>query len=331
MKIVKVRNLTKVYNGKVLALDKVSFEVEEGEIFGFLGPNGAGKTTTIHILCTLISPTSGLAKVCGFDVTKNPDEVRKRIGFVPQDISVDDDLTARENLELHAKLYHMSKHERERKIDEVLELVGLYERSNHLVKTFSGGMRRKLEIAEGLLHSPSVLFLDEPTIGLDPSSRLSIWEQLKELNREGVTIFLTTHYMDEADRLCDRIAIIDFGKIKAVGSPNELKRSVGGDVLLLRSNSDNLLMEHLANLSFIGEITPVNGLLRITVKDGEKAIPIIFEEAKRIGVTIESVSLSKPSLDDVFVKYTGRSLREEKIDKIERYKQYMLMRRRRRR
>ncbi|MBS7287512.1 MAG: ATP-binding cassette domain-containing protein [Candidatus Freyarchaeota archaeon] len=330
MSIIEVRDLKKVYNGNVVALKGISFDVERGEIFGFLGPNGAGKTTTVHILCTLITPTSGSATVCGFDVVKEPDEVRKRIGFVPQDISVDDDLTARENLELHAKLYHMPKDLRKRRIEEVLELVGLQERADNLVKTFSGGMRRRLEIAEGLLHNPEILFLDEPTIGLDPASRIVIWDQLKEMNKEGVTIFITTHYMDEADRLCDQVAIIDLGEIRAMGKPGELKEEVGGDVLFLVTNDSNKLLEKLLSLPFIKDAVSQDGTLRVTVKSGEKVIPLIFEEARNLGVNIEAVSLSKPTLDDVFVKYTGRSLRDEKIDKVERFKQYMLMKRRRR-
>ncbi|MEM2574838.1 MAG: ATP-binding cassette domain-containing protein [Candidatus Jordarchaeales archaeon] len=330
MPIIEVRDLRKVYNGSVAALKGISFDVEEGEIFGFLGPNGAGKTTTVHILCTLITPTGGLAKVCGFDVVKEPDKVRRKIGFVPQDISVDDDLTARENLELHAKLYHMPRSLREKRIEEMLELVGLQERADSLVKTFSGGMRRRLEIAEGLLHSPEVLFLDEPTIGLDPASRMTIWEQLRELNKKGVTVFLTTHYMDEADRLCDRVAIIDLGEIRAIGRPSELKEEVGGDVLILKTNNPDKLLEKLLSLPFVNSATSQDGTLRITVKSGEKAIPLIFEEARSLGVNIEAVSLSKPTLDDVFVRHTGKSLRDEKIDMIERFKQYMLMKRRRR-
>lgn len=330
MPIIEVKDLRKVYNANVVALKGISFEVEEGEIFGFLGPNGAGKTTTVHILCTLTAPTSGSAKVCGFDVVKRPDDVRRRIGFVPQDISVDDDLTARENLELHAKLYHIPKHVREKRIEELLELVGLLERADSLVKTFSGGMRRRLEIAEGLLHNPEVLFLDEPTIGLDPASRILIWEQLKELNKEGVTIFLTTHYMDEADRLCDRVAIIDAGEIRVIGKPNELKDEVGGDVLIIKTDNSLKFSERLLSLPFVSSVSSQNGMLRITVKNGEKNIPLIFEEARKLGVSIESISLSRPTLDDVFVKYTGRSLGSEKTDWIERYKQYMLMKRRRR-
>ncbi|MEM1657916.1 MAG: ATP-binding cassette domain-containing protein [Candidatus Jordarchaeales archaeon] len=312
MPIIEVKNLRKVYNANVVALKGISFEVEEGEIFGFLGPNGAGKTTTVHILCTLTAPTSGSAKVCGFDVVERPDDVRRKIGFVPQDISVDDDLTARENLELHAKLYHIPKAVREKRIEELLELVGLQERADSLVKTFSGGMRRRLEIAEGLLHNPEVLFLDEPTIGLDPASRILIWEQLRELNKEGVTIFLTTHYMDEADRLCNRIAIIDAGEIRVVGKPNELKEGVGGDILIIRTDDTARFSERLLSLPFVSNVSSQNGTLRITVKNGEKTIPLIFEEAQKLGVSIESIFLSRPTLDDVFIKYTGRSLGSEK-------------------
>ena len=330
MPIVETNNLTKVYGGKFTAVDHISFQVEEGEIFGFLGPNGAGKTTTVHMLCTLTEITEGEAKIAGIDVKKQPDEVRKKIGLVPQDISVDDELTARENMELHGKLYHMPKSLINKRIPELLEVVELTEWENALVKTFSGGMRRRLEIAEGLMHRPDILFLDEPTLGLDPTSRASIWEYVRSLNKEGITIFMTTHYMDEADKLCDRIAIIDYGKIVGIGTPEELKGMLGGDIITVNANDREAFLNHIKNLDFVTEILPQEDGIRITVNRGETAIPKLFREASKIGVDIESISLSRPTLDDVFIKFTGRSLREEKTDKIELFKRMMLMKRRRR-
>lgn len=328
--IVETNNLTKVYGGKFKAVDHISFEVEKGEIFGFLGPNGAGKTTTVQMLCTLTQITEGEAKIAGIDVKKQPDEVRKKIGLVPQDISVDDELTAKENLELHGKLYHMPKSLINERISELLKVVELTDWKNSLVKTFSGGMRRRLEIAEGLMHRPEILFLDEPTLGLDPSSRASIWEYVKKLNEQGVTIFMTTHYMDEADKLCDRIAIIDFGKIVKVGTPNELKGMLGGDIITVYTNDSETFLNQVKKLEFVSEVSPREGGVRITVNNGETAIPKLFEEASRIGVSINNISLSRPTLDDVFIKFTGRSLRMEKADLIELFKSRMLMQRRRR-
>ncbi|MHA1579187.1 MAG: ATP-binding cassette domain-containing protein [Candidatus Freyarchaeota archaeon] len=329
MPIVETNNLTKVYAGKFTAVDHISFQVEEGEIFGFLGPNGAGKTTTVQMLCTLTEITEGEAKIAGIDVKKQPDEVRKKIGLVPQDISVDDELTARENMELHGKLYHMPKSLINKRIPELLEVVELTEWENALVKTFSGGMRRRLEIAEGLMHRPDILFLDEPTLGLDPTSRASIWEYVRSLNKEGITIFMTTHYMDEADKLCDRIAIIDYGKIAGIGTPEELKGMLGGDIITVNANDREAFLNHIKNLDFVTEILPQEDGIRISVNRGETAIPKLFREASKIGVDIESISLSRPTLDDVFIKFTGRSLREEKTDKIELFKRMMLMKRRR--
>lgn len=330
MAIVQTNNLTKIYGGKFTAVDHISFQVQEGEIFGFLGPNGAGKTTTVHMLCTLTQITEGEAKIAGIDVKKQPDEVRKRIGLVPQDISVDDELTAKENMELHGKLYHMPKNLIQQRIPELLQVVELTEWQNTLVKKFSGGMRRRLEIAEGLMHRPDILFLDEPTLGLDPASRASIWEYVRKLNEEGITIFMTTHYMDEADKLCDRIAIIDYGKIVNIGSPGELKGMLGGDVVTVHANDREKFLNHIRTLDFVTEVLPQENGIRLTVDRGETAIPKLFQEANRIGVGIDNISLSRPTLDDVFIKFTGRSLREEKADRIELFKRMMLMQRRRR-
>ncbi|MBS7251406.1 MAG: ATP-binding cassette domain-containing protein [Candidatus Freyarchaeota archaeon] len=330
MAIVETNNLTKIYGGKFTAVDHISFQVQEGEIFGFLGPNGAGKTTTVHMLCTLTQITEGEAKIAGIDVKKQPDEVRKKIGLVPQDISVDDELTAKENMELHGKLYHMPKNLIQQRIPELLQVVELTEWQNTLVKKFSGGMRRRLEIAEGLMHRPDILFLDEPTLGLDPASRASIWEYVRKLNEEGITIFMTTHYMDEADKLCDRIAIIDYGKIVGIGSPQELKGMLGGDVVTVHANDREKFLSHIKTLDFVTEVLPQENGIRLTVDRGETAIPKLFQEASRIGVGINNISLSRPTLDDVFIKFTGRSLREEKADRIELFKRMMLMQRRRR-
>nr|MDO8079847.1 ATP-binding cassette domain-containing protein [Candidatus Freyarchaeota archaeon] len=328
MAIVETNNLTKVFGGKFTAVDHISFEVEKGEIFGFLGPNGAGKTTTVHMLCTLTQITEGEARVAGIDVKKQPDEVRKKIGLVPQDISVDDDLTAKENMDLHGKLYHMPKNLINKRIPELLKVVELTDWKDALVKTFSGGMRRRLEIAEGLMHRPEILFLDEPTMLLDPASRVSIWEYVKSLNEQGITIFMTTHYMDEADKLCDRVAIIDYGKIVTIGNPEELKGMLGGDIVTVHTNDREKFLNHIKNLNFITEVLPQEDGIRITVDKGETAIPKLFQEANKVGIGINNISLSRPTLDDVFIKFTGKSLREEKTDKIELYKRTMLMQRR---
>ncbi len=329
MAIVETNNLTKVFGGKYTAVDHINFEVHEGEIFGFLGPNGAGKTTTVHMLCTLTEITEGEAKVAGLDVKTQPDQVREKIGLVPQDISVDDELTAKENMELHGKLYHMPKNLIKQRIPELLQVVELTQWENSLVKTFSGGMRRRLEIAEGLMHRPAILFLDEPTLGLDPSSRASIWEYVTNLNKQGITIFMTTHYMDEADKLCDRIGIIDYGKIVNLGTPEELKGMLGGDIITMHANDREKFLSHIKTLNFVTEVLPQEDGIRLTVDKGETAIPKLFQEANKIGISIDNISLSRPTLDDVFIKFTGRSLREEKADKIELFKRMMLMKRRR--
>jgi len=310
--IVEAIELTKIYNGKIVAVDKISFSVERGEIFGFLGPNGAGKTTTINILTTLLKPTSGKAVVSGFDVVAQPNMVRQKIGLVPQDIAVDDDLTGRENLMLQAKLYHVPRNEAKKRIDEVLELVGLFEAADRRVSTYSGGMRRRLEIAGALIHRPEVLFMDEPTLGLDVNVRNAIWDYIKLLRNEyEMTIFLTTHYMDEADKLCDRIAIIDEGKIKALDKPSNLKNMLGGDII-------EISLENKANestfkeLDFIKKTIIRDKKVILTVKEGEKALPKIIEYLLQKGNKISSVQLKKPSLDEVFLSITGKSLREEK-------------------
>jgi ABC-2 type transport system ATP-binding protein len=304
--VIRARGLTKHF-GAIEAVKGIDLDVRRGEIFGFLGPNGAGKSTTINILCTLLKPTAGTAVVAGYDVASQPGEVRGAIGLVFQDPSLDANLTARENLAFHAFIYGVPGNERDARISEVLEMVELSDRAKSVVMTFSGGMRRRLEIARGMLHTPEVLFLDEPTIGLDPQTRRHIWTYLRNLRaEEGVTIFMTTHYMDEAEE-CDRIAIVDGGKIVALGTPTELKAMVGGDVVTL-STSDN--QAAAADIARIFDLEPAidNGSIRVEVKDGAEFIPRLVRETS---VPVVSVASHRPSLDDVFLKLTGHAIREE--------------------
>jgi len=305
MPIIRVENLTKQF-GAVTAVNDVSFEVDEGTIFGFLGPNGAGKTTTINILCTLLLPTSGMAFISGHDCVKEPSEVRKSIGIVFQDTTLDKDLTAYENLMFHAYLYDVKRIERKKRIDDALHFVGLYERRNDLIKKFSGGMKRRIEVARGLIHKPRILFLDEPTLGLDPQTRANLWEFIVELPRKhNVTIFMTTHYMEEAE-VCDRIAIIDNGKIITTGTPDELKKTVGGDVIYIKT-SDNKKAKLEIEKLFNADVSEKDGELFFTSLRGDVCIPEII---KTIGETVLSVRLQRPTLNDVFLKMTGKEIRE---------------------
>ncbi len=306
----------------VVAVNNISFQVKPGELFGLLGPNGAGKTTLINMLSTMMDPSGGSAKVWGYDVKKDSSRVRQNIGVVFQDTTLDDRLTGRENLDLHGRLYGMEKKSRKKRIDEVLSLVELSDRADAIVRTYSGGMMRRLEIARGLMHHPHVLFLDEPTVGLDPQTRNHIWEYIKTLNREeGVTIVLTTHYMEEADHLCGRIAIIDHGEIVALDTPYALKEMLGGDVIMLE-------LEKPENIPVLCDIYKKNGCayivsrknddIFITVKEGERHIPHVLELASRAAIPIQSVSLRKPTLDDVFLHFTGRAIREKEAGEVER-------------
>ncbi|NYZ60468.1 ATP-binding cassette domain-containing protein [Candidatus Micrarchaeota archaeon] len=311
MDIIQINNLTKKFNS-LAAVDSVSFSVSEGEIFALLGPNGAGKTTLISMLVTMKKPTSGSASVNNFSISKNPDDVRRSIGIVFQDQSLDEELTAYENLELHAAMYGVEKKEREARISEVIRMVELEDRLHSIVKTFSGGMRRRLEIARGLLHYPKILFLDEPTLGLDPQTRNHIWEYIKKLKKEhGITVLLTTHYMDEADSLCDRVAIIDHGKIIALGKNEDLKNSLGGDSILVETGHAKKLCSLLKNFGCKGKPKTHDGSLTLYVDHGEKKIPKIVELASKNGIHISSIVLHKPTLDDVFLHYTGKTIREE--------------------
>ncbi len=306
MQIIRVENLTRRF-GNILAVDNVSFEVEEGTIFGFLGPNGAGKTTTINILCTLLSPTSGNTFINGHDCNLESSEVRKSIGIVFQDSSLDKDLTARENLLFHAYLYNVDKSVRKERVEDALKLVDLVERGDDLIKKFSGGMKRRLEVARGLIHRPKVLFLDEPTLGLDPQSRSNLWEFITELpKKHNVTIFMTTHYMEEAE-VCDKIAIIDRGKIITSGTPAELKKMIGGDVIYLKTADNKKAIEDLKNVLEV-EVAERDGEIFISALRGDVCIPKIIRE---IGESVLSVRMQRPTLNDVFLKLTGKEIREE--------------------
>jgi ABC-2 type transport system ATP-binding protein len=313
---VEVRQLRKSY-GQIEAVRGIDLTVEQGEIFGFLGPNGAGKTTTISILCTLVRKTAGEARIAGVEVDEDPSEIRRRIGLVFQDPSLDDQLTARENLELHGQIYGVPGALRKQRIDELLQVVELTDRASSLVRTFSGGMKRRLEIARGVLHHPQVLFLDEPTLGLDPQTRKHIWEYLHALRkREGITLFMTTHYMDEAE-FCDRIAIIDRGVIAALGTPDALKGKVGGDVITVTTEDSKAAATEITERY---ALTPLvdNGSLRLEVPDGAAFLPRLVRE---LTVAVKTVALSRPCLDDVFLKLTGHAIREEGASELSRMRQ----------
>lgn len=311
MYTVETRNLVKKF-GDVVAVNDIDIKVRQSEIFGLLGPNGAGKTTTIHILSCMLKPTSGEAYVNGYNVMKQPDQVRKSIGIVFQDPALDDRLTGRENMEIHGMLYNVPKKVMKPRIDAALELVELTDRANHQVRTYSGGMRRRLEIARSLIHTPKVLFLDEPTIGLDPQTRERIWEYIAEMAREEkITIILTTHYMEEADKLCDRVAIIDFGEIKAEGTPEELKKQLGGDVITVKTKRAKELNSVVSGFEFVKSVKETSDGLKITLLNGEEHITDVACTARDNSIDIESLVLHEPTLNDVFLYYTGREIRTE--------------------
>jgi ABC-2 type transport system ATP-binding protein len=317
---VTVRGLVKRYDD-VEAVSGIDLDVEAGETFGFLGPNGAGKTTTIGVLCTLVRPTGGEATVAGHDVARERDDVRRNIGLVFQDTTLDGYLTAEENLRLHAELYGVPRAAVPDRMQQVMEMVGLWERRASLVRTFSGGMKRRLEIARGLLHSPRVLFLDEPTVGLDPQTRSSIWRYIRELKeREDITIFLTTHYMDEAE-YCDRIAIMDRGRIIVVDTPEALKASVGRDRVQIATDDDDAAIAALRD-RFGVEATVAEGQVTFAVEGGGQFVPRLFAE---LGVPIRSVSVSRPSLDDVFMSYTGTTIRDAEASSRDAGRQFARM------
>lgn len=322
MAIIETKALAKTY-GRIQAVRGIDLNIEKGEIFGLLGPNGAGKTTTIGMLCTIISPTSGSASIAGYNVIKEPARVRRKVGIVFQDPTLDTVLTGCENLELHARLYGISAVARQRRINEMLELVDLKERSNDITRTYSGGMRRRLELARGLLHKPAVLFLDEPTLGLDPQTRARTWEYIKKMAKmEQTTVVLTTHYMEEAEQVCDRVGIIDHGQIIALDSPENLKESMGGDLVLIRVKEPPL--ERIKALSYVREVKLSDGTLEITMKEAHLHLAQLLSLIR----DVECVEVRVPTLSDVFIKLTGRDIREETsedsgswVDSVARYRQ----------
>lgn len=308
---IETKQLTKAY-GSLKAVDSLDITVEPGEIFGLLGPNGAGKTTTVSMLCTILKPTFGTAAVNGFDIVREANKVRKSIGIVFQEPSVDDRLTGRENLFMHANLYGVPASEQKERINRILKLVELEDRADDLLRTYSGGMRRRLELGRGLIHYPKVLFLDEPTVGLDPQTRDHIWKYIKELKEaHDITVVLTTHYMDEADRLSDRIAIMDHGKIVVLDSPSKLKETLEGDVITVRANNIQTLSELVSKWLGLNQNQIVDGALEITVRNGKAVMPRIMELATQNNVYVESLLLRQPNLEDVFLHYTGKSIRQD--------------------
>jgi len=314
MSMIETKDLVKIYKGSIRAVDNVNLKVEKSEIFGFLGPNGAGKTTTVKILTTLIKPTSGNAWIDGMDILKERDRVRKIVGLVPQDLAVDDDLKGIENLELQASFFGIPKDEARRKAKELLELVDLYDAKDRLVSTYSGGMRKRLDLITGLIHDPEVLFLDEPTLGLDVQTRARMWDYITKLRKDlGITIFLTTHYLDEADNLCDRISIIDHGKIVVTGTPSELKAMVGFDIIDLTVQNVEAVRSILQNETTDFEIIG-NNTVRFKVKESETFIPELFKRVYENNIKIIRVKVEKPSLDSVFIKFTGKEMRENESE-----------------
>jgi len=311
---IETKSLTKSF-GNVIAVNDISFSVNVGEIFGFLGPNGAGKSTTMMILTTLLKPTSGQALISEFDVMSNAKKVRERIGYVQQETTVDEYLTGRENLLLQAKLNHIPKNEINSRIDEVLNLIELSDKQHDSVVTYSGGMRKRLDIAGGLLHRPKVLFLDEPTVGLDIQTRRKIWEYIKKIHTEfDMTIFLSTHYMEEADNLCDRIGIIDGGKIQVIDSPENMKNAMGNEVISLimdDSNNHDSFLSQLKKIEFVKNINEDGEKLTIFVSNGTQVIPKIFQISSDLEIKINTISLTRPTLDDVFLSYTGHEIRDD--------------------
>jgi ABC-2 type transport system ATP-binding protein len=308
---IETKQLTKAYSS-IKAVDSLDISVESGEIFGLLGPNGAGKTTTVSMLCTILKPTSGSATVNGFDIVREPNKVRKSIGIVFQEPSVDDRLTGRENLFMHANLFGVPSSEQKERINRILKLVELEDRANDLLRTYSGGMRRRLEIGRGLIHYPKVLFLDEPTVGLDPQTRDHIWKYIKELKEaHDITVVLTTHYMDEADKLSDRIAIMDHGKIVVLDSPSKLKETLEGDVITVTANNIQTLSVLVNKWLGLNQNQIVDGALEITVRNGKAVLPRIMELATQNKIYVESLLLRQPNLEDVFLHYTGKSIRQD--------------------
>ncbi len=319
MALVEVSELVKVYPGGVRALDGVTFDVEAGEVFGFLGPNGAGKTTAIRILVTLLRPTSGRAAIDGIDVTADPDAIRHRVGYAAQFIGIDNDLNGRENLVLQGRLHGVPAREAQRRADELLEVIHLDEAAGRRAGTYSGGMRRRLDLAQALMHRPRLLFLDEPTTGLDPQNRRAMWDYLRRLNADGVTIFLTTQYLEEADELAGRLAIVDQGQIVVTGTPAGLKAGLGGDVVSVTLPADSTpatlatLGELLAAMPGAGETKTYDHTVAVYLPDGSSKLAEVVRRLDGAGVPVERLELAHPSLDEVFLRHTGARLRVEEV------------------
>ena len=332
MHAIEVDSLTKKF-GDFKAIDNISFDVEEGEIFGFLGPNGAGKSTTMMILTTLLKPSSGKVLVGGHDILSDAKKVREKIGYVQQEISVDEFLTGRENLYLHARINQIPSNLIKSRIDDVLELVELGEKQDHATLTYSGGMRKRLDIANGLLSRPSVLFLDEPTVGLDIQTRRRIWSYIKKIRKDfGMTVFISTHYMEEADELCGRIGIIDFGKIQVIDTPKSMKRAIGNEIISFnlvdgKANQDTLI-DQINNIEFVKEVKNKQDSITVFSTNSNEVIPKIFQASTNLNMKINSLTLKQPTLDDVFISYTGHDLRDETENKkYSRRKEFNLNRR----
>ena len=332
MHAIEVDSLTKKF-GDFKAIDNISFDVEEGEIFGFLGPNGAGKSTTMMILTTLLKPSSGKVLVGGYDILSDAKKVREKIGYVQQEISVDEFLTGRENLYLHARINQIPSNLIKSRIDDVLELVELGEKQDQAALTYSGGMRKRLDIANGLLSRPSVLFLDEPTVGLDIQTRRKIWSYIKKIRKEfGMTVFISTHYMEEADDLCGRIGIIDFGKIQVIDTPKSMKRAIGNEIISFnlvdgKANQDTLI-DQINNIEFVKEVKNKQDSITVFSTNSNEVIPKIFQASTNLNMKINSLTLKQPTLDDVFISYTGHDLRDETENKkYSRRKEFNLNRR----
>ena len=332
MHAIKVDSLSKHFQ-KFKAVDNISFQIEQGEIFGFLGPNGAGKSTTMMILTTLLKPTSGHATVQGFDVVTQGKKVRENIGFVQQESGGDEYLTGRENLVFQSRINRIPKDQIKSRIDEVISLVELEEKQNEAAITYSGGMRKRLDIACGLIHRPRVLFLDEPTVGLDIQTRRKIWEYIRKIHKEfEMTLFVSTHYMEEADKLCDRVGIIDYGKIQIIDTPEIMKNAMGNDIISFSlingiTKQDDLL-DRIKQIKFVNQVSNKHGVISIKSSQCSDVIPKIFQTTSEMNIEIDSLSLNKPTLDDVFISYTGHNLRDDTTQKLNKRKEFNLNRRR---
>jgi len=337
-KVIEVRNLTKIYKGGIIAVSDIFFSVNKGEIFGFLGPNGAGKSTTIKVLIGLLRPTRGKLFLSGIDIVKHPEQIKRDTGYAAQETAIDDRLTCLENIYLQGHFYHLSRREIKKRSEEVLKMFDLFDRRNNLAGTFSGGMLKRLDIAEALIHRPKILFLDEPTLGLDVQTRQIIWEYIRDLRHQNeMTIFLTTHYMEEADALCDRVAIIDQGEIKAIDTPENLKQQIGGDIVTVSFSevSDGKVqkvLEKIRQIPQVREVSPgKDKIYQIVVSQrGDKIIPEIFSISQKNEVSINSIRLKRPSLEDVYLHFTGRTIQEEEENRENLIKTRIMKRRLRR-